>query len=82
MVTKIIGIKEFRQNITQLSKQAKDKGIRYIVMRHNKPIMEVSPYQGEEFVYEDLAQEVSLARQQVKQGNVYTLDEVAQELGL
>ncbi len=43
MTTKIINIKEYRDNITSLWKEAKAKKIKYIVLVHSKPAFEVKP---------------------------------------
>lgn len=43
MKTKIIALKQFRQNITKLWKEAQQENIRYIVMFHSRPILEVLP---------------------------------------
>jgi len=43
MMAKVIGIKNFRDNITKLWKTARDKKITYIVMYHSSPVWEVKP---------------------------------------
>lgn len=43
MKTRIISVKDWRQNLTKLWKEAEGKDIRYIVMSHSKPIYEVKP---------------------------------------
>ncbi len=82
MTTKIIGIKKFRENITSLWKEAKKKKIRYIVMYHSTPIMEVNPIDEKELVLENLAKDITEAREQVERGEVYTQEEVMKEFGL
>ncbi len=82
MTTKIIGIKNFRENITSLWKEAKKKNIRYIVMYHSKPVLEVSPLDDEEVILEKLAADIEEARSQVKRGEVYTEAEVYKRLGI
>ena len=52
MLTKIISLKDYRQNITKLWKEAHSKNIRYIVLHHSKPILEVKPY-SEEIIFND-----------------------------
>ncbi|MBD3330336.1 hypothetical protein GF354_02275 [Candidatus Peregrinibacteria bacterium] len=82
MTTKIIGIKKFRENITSLWKEAKKKKIRYIVMYHSTPVMEVNPIDDDALILEKLAKDIAEAREQVKRGEVYTQEEVMKEFGL
>ena len=53
MVTKVISLKDYRSQITKLWKEANEKNIRYIVLFHSKPILEVLPYSEDELVFED-----------------------------
>ncbi len=82
MTTKVIGVKKFRENISQLWKEAKKKNIRYIVMHHSAPIFEVTPIDESELILENLAKDISESRDQVKKGEVYSEEEVIKELGL
>ena len=82
MTTKTIGIKEFRKNITSIWKDARKNKIKYIVLYHAKPILEVSPIDEEEMLLEKLAAEIAEAREQVKRGEVYTEEEIMKEYGL
>ncbi len=82
MTTKIIGIKKFRQNITNIWKEARNKKIRYIVMYHSMPILEVNPIDEDEAILENLALDIEEAREQIKKGEVYSENEVYRKLGL
>ncbi|MBI4122375.1 MAG: hypothetical protein HY462_00075 [Parcubacteria group bacterium] len=82
MTTEVIGIKEFRQNITSLWKKARKKDTRYIVMHHSTPIFEVMPLSGNRLVLEKLARDVQKAREEARQGKLYTTEEVLKHLGL
>ncbi|EKD93974.1 MAG: hypothetical protein ACD_28C00011G0005 [uncultured bacterium] len=82
MITKMIGIKKFRENITTIWKEARKKKIRYIVLYHDTPIFEVNPIDEEDITFENLASEIHEAREQVKRGEVYTQDEIYKALGL
>ena len=53
MLTKVISLKDYRLNITSLWKEALKKKIRYIVLFHSKPILEVKPYMKKEIVFDD-----------------------------
>lgn len=82
MTTKFIGIKEFRQNISKLYKKAKKKNLRYIVLNHNKPVLDVRPITEKDITLEKLAEEIAEAREQVKRGEIYTHEEAKKILGL
>lgn len=82
MTTKVIGIKEFRNNITSVCKDISKGEVRFIIMRHSTPILEVNAIKDDRLVLEKFTKEISKARQQVKRGEVYSETEVYQELGL
>jgi len=82
MTTKLIGIKQFRQNVTNLWKEARTKKIRYIVLFHSKPVFEVNPISEEDIMMERLAADVAKAREQYKKGEYYTHEEMLKKLGL
>lgn len=82
MTTKIVGIKDFRENITSIWREARKKNIRYIVMYHSTPIFEVNPLNEDEFIIEELSRDVAKAREQVKSGEVYSEAEVYKKLGI
>jgi hypothetical protein len=76
MSTQVIGIKDFRNQFTTLWKRAIEKNIRYIVLHHSKPVLEVNPLHEDGFVLEKLAKEVQNARAEVKLGKTYSQEEV------
>ena len=80
--TKLIGLKEFRANITSIWKKARKYNIRFIVMNHSTPIMEVSPIMDADVALEKLAADVKEAREQFKRGEFYTQEEVFKHLGI
>ena len=82
VTTKVIGIKNFRNNITKLWKTARDNKVKYIVMYHSAPILEVKPITEKELAFASLASEIAEAREQVKKGKVYTEEGIKKELGL
>lgn len=82
MITKFIGMKEFRQNMTQYSEQSRKQKIRFIVLRQNKPIMEVSPINEEDYAYLRIKKELDAAEAQIRNGDYYTHEEVLHHLGL
>ena len=81
MNTLLVGLKEFRANLTDLTKRMHNGNTKLIVLSQNKPILEVRPIQAKkEFVLEDHISQVALARKQVKEGKVYSPDEVRKKL--
>lgn len=53
MKTRIISVKDWRQNLTKFWKEAKGKDIRFIVMNHSKPMYEVRALSEEKFEIDD-----------------------------
>ena len=82
MVTKLIGIREFRQNITNLQKKALKNNWRFIVLNRNQPVFKVEPLSEKDVILEKLAMEIEEAREDVVQGRVYDFEDVATDLGL
>lgn len=82
MTTKIIGIKNFRENITKLWKEAKKKNIRFIVMNHSEPILEVKSISEKELRTAKLQSDIAEAREQYKRGEFYSNEEIMKEFGL
>ncbi|MBI5222150.1 MAG: hypothetical protein HY980_01490 [Candidatus Magasanikbacteria bacterium] len=82
MVTKLVGVKEFRQNIAGYHKQAVKNGWRFIVLNRNRPIFEVNPLNEKEAILEKLVADVAEARQDYKAGRVYTPAQIRKMLGL
>ncbi len=82
MKTELIGIKEFRQNIASYTSKAKENGITYIVLRKNVPVLEVKSINEKDFALEKLSNEISEARQQVKEGKIIDQKEIMEEFGI
>ncbi len=82
MLTKPIGVKEFRQNISELYKKAKKNKWQYVVLNRNQPIFKVFPLSEKEAIIEKLAIEIEEAREDVKKGNLYTAKQVRRDLNL
>ena len=81
MTTKFIGIKEFRQNLSRLSKEAREKNIRFIVMSHSVPLWKVEPLEDEDDLIDELIlqkydKEIRKGLQQVKKGKTFSAEEV------
>ncbi len=82
MTTKLIGIKEYRQNLAEYTQLASGGKIRLIILRKNVPICEIKAVNEKEFVLGKLRAEIAEAREQVKRGEVYTQEQIMKEFGL
>lgn len=82
MITKLIGVREFRQNIASLYKKANKNNWRFIVLNRNKPIFKVEPLSKKDATIEKLAMDIAEAREDVKKGRVYDFEKICKELGL
>lgn len=82
MTTKLIGIKQFRRDLTKLSKEARTKNVHFIVMRHSVPQFRVTPMTRKEIEYEQLKADIAEARAQAHRGEGYSSDEVRKMLGI
>lgn len=82
MTTKLIGVKEFRQNLSELYKKAKKNNWQYVVLNRNQPIFRVEPLNEKQASLEKLAADIKEAREDVKAGRLYTMEQIRKELGL
>lgn len=82
MVTKLIGVREFRQNMATLCAKAKKYNWRFVVLNRNQPIFRVEPLSKKDAVMEKLAKDIAEAREDVKMGRLYTAEQIRADLGL
>jgi antitoxin (DNA-binding transcriptional repressor) of toxin-antitoxin stability system len=82
MVTRFIGVKEFRQNMAKLAQKARKNNERLIILRKNEPIFELRPLSKKDATLEKLMRDIEEAREDVKAGRVYTTEEVRKNLGI
>lgn len=82
MVTKMIGVKDFRQNMAKYAASGRRNGWQYLILNRNEAIFELKPLSKKEAAFKKLAAEIAEARQQVREGKVHTLEEVRRHLGL
>lgn len=82
MTTKLIGMKEFRQNMAKYTKKARVKNIRFIILRKNVPVLEIKTIDEKEFALEKLKKEIAEAEEDIKHGRVYTQEEMMKKFGL
>ncbi|MFH2105594.1 MAG: hypothetical protein ABII72_05170 [Parcubacteria group bacterium] len=82
MTTKLIGVREFRQNISALYVKAKKNNWRFVVLNRNQPIFMVEPLSKKDTIVEKLAVDIAEARRGVKEGKIYDFEVVCKETGL
>ena len=82
MITKLIGVREFRQNMATLYTKARKNNLRYIILNRNQPIFRVEPLSKKDAIIEKLAQEIEEAREDVKKGRIYTAEQIRRDLKL
>jgi len=71
MTTKFIGTKEFRQNIASYANQARESGVRYVVMNRTKPLFEIKSFADDVYLDEFVAS-IKEAERDVAAGRVHT----------
>ncbi len=82
MTTKLVGLKEFRLNLASLTKEVESGNVRLIVLKKNKPVLEVNPIEDkDEYTLDDLKRDVKEAREQYMRGEFYTMEEVKKRIG-
>lgn len=79
---KLIGLKTFRANMSALLKKARKENIRFILMRHSEPIVEIRPLSKKERIFEKLAIQTAQGREEYRKGKYVTHEEVMKDLGL
>jgi len=82
MITKFIGMKEFRRNLATYTRTAAAQGIQYVILKKNVPVLKVSPIDEKEFAMEKLRQELDEAEASYRRGEYYTQEEIMKEFGL
>ncbi len=82
MQTKLIGVKEFRQNISTFYKKAQKNNLRYIILRRNQPIFKVEPIKKQDLTIEKLSQDIKKARKEIKNGEIYDFEKICADLGI
>lgn len=82
MTTKFVGMKDFRQNMSEYVKEANRKKVKFIVLKKNVPVLEITPIDEKEYAYVKLNEELKESERQVAEGKFYTQEEVMKEFGL
>lgn len=81
MNTKFIGVKDFRQNISDYAKRARKGDARYIIMNRNKPLFEIKAFAEDEYL-DSFVADVLKAEADVVRGHYHAQEEVLKELGV
>lgn len=81
MNTKFIGVKDFRQNISDYARRARKSDVRYVVMNRNKPLFEIKAFADDEYL-DTFVADVLKAEADVSRGESHSHEEVLKSLGL
>jgi len=79
MNTKFIGVKEFRQNISDYAKEARRADMRLIIVNRNKPLFELKPFAADQTL-DSLFTELTKAEKDIKAGKFITQEAMLAEL--
>lgn len=79
MNTKFIGVKDFRQNMADYAKKARNKTSRYVIMSRNIPLFELKPFDEDETL-ESFFNEIMEAKADVEAGRIFSHDEIVSGL--
>ncbi|OGF31696.1 hypothetical protein A2533_04815 [Candidatus Falkowbacteria bacterium RIFOXYD2_FULL_35_9] len=82
MTTKFVGVKEFRQNMAKLYQKAKKDKQRLIILNKNKPVFELRPLDDKDASLEKLVYDVKNALEEMKQGLIYSHQDIKTIFGL
>ncbi len=82
MLTKLIGVREFRKNMATLYLKAKKNNWRFIILNRNQPIFKIEPLDDSDDVVEKIFGDIAEAREDVKKGRIYTAQQIRKDLGL
>lgn len=82
MTTRFIGVKELRQDMAKITKEAEKKKQRLIILRNNKPVFELRPIPKKNQTIEKLLFDIEKARHDVREGRTYSLAQVKKMLDL
>lgn len=78
--TRTVSIRNFRENLTKLLKEAQEKDVHFVVMRHSEVVAHVTPTKRRNASLEELARDVAIARKEYKEGKTFTTEEVRKML--
>lgn len=82
--TRTVSIRTFRENMTKFLRDAQEKDIHFVVMRHTEPVAHIVPVRKKvrkKNSLESLAADIAEARKAAKEGRVYTPEQVLDMIG-
>lgn len=79
MVTKFVGVKEFRQNIATIAQKAQQGKARYVVMSRNKPLFAVQPFAASDTL-DTLVADLAQAQADIGKGKFYTAEQILADI--
>ena len=82
MTTKFIGMKELRQNMSKITKEAEKKNERLIILRKNKPVFELRPLSPQGLITETFLRGIEEGLADAKAGRVYSQKQIEKMLGI
>lgn len=78
----MVGVKEFRQNMSQISQQALKNNQKLIILRKNEPIFELKPINKKEDFLNKLIIDVNESIEDLKNSRVYSQKEMKNFFGI
>jgi len=78
MNTKIIGIKDFRSNISNYVEKARKGDKRYVVMNRNKPLFEIKPFEKNKEL-EEVFYDILKAKDDIKNNRLYSQKDILRD---
>lgn len=82
MTTKLIGIRDFRQNISKYVQKARKKKVRYVVTNRNIPMFEIVPFDEDENLLEEFYDEILEGLEDIKHGRVISQEEILKKYSI
>ncbi|MEI8229811.1 MAG: type II toxin-antitoxin system prevent-host-death family antitoxin [Candidatus Peregrinibacteria bacterium] len=79
--TRTVSIRTFRANMTKYLREAQEKNIHFVIMRHAVPIARIEGVSPTDSL-ESLIAEVAQARKEYREGKGYTVEEARKILKL
>ena len=81
--TRTVSIREFRENMTKFLREAQEKNVHFVIMRHAEPIAHVTPLKKKrQNTLEQLKKDIAEERREVREGKLYTPEQVLKMLDL
>ena len=82
MTTKLIGVKELRQNLATVSLAVERGKARYVVLRKNKPIFELRSINKKDLARDQFILDIRKGLEDIRAGRVYSARQARKILGI